>query len=209
MVIEFLVNIKIVINAAVSLSQNWNNDSRSVHTHAGLELLQLFDALIHWWITVQTHGPRAPCQCKHNVDVIQTYKYINIYKTCICLQCFATVMHLHCIFWSSSRVCAVYHFTRLFQISLHFFQKTMSQILHPCIFEVLTNWISFLHLETLLRTEAHNSKGFPGGCRQLKRILFIELEWKKCTKCYLTGTLEPAPKNRQLKASTAPPLGVN
>lgn len=26
-----------------------------------------------------------------------------------------------------------------FQISLYFFQKTMSQILHPCIFEVLTN----------------------------------------------------------------------
>lgn len=51
--------------------------------------------------------PRAPYQCKHNLDIIQTYKiykYIqNIYVSFDRFQCFATMMHFLCVF----QVCAV------------------------------------------------------------------------------------------------------
>lgn len=196
------------------MCQNWNNCSCSVHTHTGLfklELLQVFEAFfLDELVTGQFRHMDLELLASVNT-MLTSYrrtKYINIYKTYICLQCFATVTHLHCIFWSSS--CVLFTRTRLDRLCVFHYRfhdtSSMSQILHPYISEVLTDQIFCLHLETSLTTEANNNKGFPGGCKQLKQILFVELEWKKC---YLTGTQEPAPKSSQLKASTTLPLGVN
>lgn len=61
----------------------------------------------------------------------------------------------------------------------------------------------FLHLETSLMTEAHYNKGFPGGYKQLKQILFVELEWKKMHQVLPDLDSRASTKSSQLKASSS------
>lgn len=86
-----------------------------LYTHADLfkvEILQVFvtSGWMSYW-TAGTRGSRAPCRCKHNVDIIQTYKiykYIqNIYKShlrgsSVLLQCWT-----HMVSFGLSYVCCL------------------------------------------------------------------------------------------------------
>lgn len=142
------------------------------------------------WITGHMDLCRAPCQCKHNVDIIQTYKiYKYIQNIYICLQCFATTMRLQCVFWSST--CVLLTRTRPDRscIYLNFIMLLPSKQTNKKRHTVLNP--SSLHLRWsqkfwpikssfyIWKRLRYTTKDFPGGCKRLKQILFIVLEWKK------------------------------
>lgn len=125
--------------------------------------------------TIWTHGPRAPHQCKHNVDIIQTYKiykYIqNIYVSFDKLQCFCYSDALVLYLWvfllcpvSQNQIWLALYI----QISLS--QKT---VLNPSTASQVEKRISD---QLSIATEAHNNKGLPGGYQQSKQTLLVGLK---------------------------------
>lgn len=113
-----------------------------------------------WWIfldvSIITHGSRAPCQCKHNADIIQMYKiykYIqNIYISPVFLLQWCTFIIFDPLLLTSrsDRLCA---FSVLNP-------STASQGDHRSTFWLIKS--SFLHLEVSVTAEAHSNKGFLG-----------------------------------------------
>lgn len=93
----------------------------------------------------------------HNAEITQTYKiykYIQIiYVSFEKLQCFATMMHLHCLDSDSDLIKS--HFPQ----KTHF--KSFNSILgnHRSAFQPIN---SFLHSEMSVTDEAQDNKGFLG-----------------------------------------------
>lgn len=206
----------------ICLSQRWNNELSLVCRHvlaclkwnpAGVWcIIPLMNELLDTWIYVELLA-----SVNTMLTSYRRTKYINTYKTYICLQCFATTMRLQCVFWSST--CVLLTRTRPDRscIYLNFIMLLPSKQTNKKRHTVLNP--SSLHLRWsqkfwpikssfyIWKRLRYTTKDFPGGCKRLKQILFIVLEWKKkCIKCYLTGTREPAPKCTQLKVSVALPL---
>lgn len=126
-------------------------------------------------------------------------KYINMYKTYISLICQAPVFFLQ---WctltmslGSPHVCSSPR-TRLTGSVFRFPHassqiNTLSLILHQHLRCLQTFWpIKSSFYISKLRSQLRHAttRGFPDcGYKQLKQILFIEMEWKICIKCPWLG----------------------